>query len=113
MGIQEVSTFRGIQEVSAHRVRKELINYNLYFFAVPPKVDYGWPFVNHAKIKKYIYSHSTKYICTQGIILHTATVYLRSFMESYLFNFKEMIYLLTVKEKYLIHSKNIFYSQKV
>ena len=34
-------------------------------------------------------------------------------MELYLFNFKEMIYLLTVKEKYLIHSKNIFYSQKV
>ena len=50
------------------------------------------------QFKTYIYSHSTKYICTQGIILHPTTVYLCSFKESYLFNFKEMIYLLTVKE---------------
>ena len=49
---------------------------NLYLFARPLKVDYGLPFVNNAKIKKYIYSHSTKYICTQGIILHPATVLL-------------------------------------
>ena len=41
------------------------------------------------------------------IILHPATVYLCSFKELYLFNFKEMIYLLTVKE-ILIHSKNIY-----
>ena len=41
----------------------------------------------------------TKYICTQGITLHPATVYL--------FNFKEKIYLLTVKE-ILIYSKNIY-----
>ena len=101
MGIQEVSAFGGIQEVSARRVRKELINHNLYLFAWPLKVDYGWLFVNNAKIKKYIYSHSTKYVCTQGIILHPATVYLCSSKELYLFNFKEMIYLLTVKE---IHS---------
>ena len=98
MGIQEVSVFRGIQEVSARRVRKELINHNLYLFAWSLKVDYGWPFVNNAEIKKYIYSHSTRYICTQGIILHPVTVYLCSFKELYLFNFKEMIYLLTVKE---------------
>ena len=67
-------------------------------FASPLKVDYGWPFVNNAKIKKYIYSHSTKYICTQGIILHPATVYLCSFKELYVFNFKEIIYLLTIRE---------------
>ena len=68
-------------------------------FAWPFRVDYGWPFVNDAKFKKFIYSHiSTKYICTQGIILHPATVCLCSFKELYLFNFKEMIYLLTVKE---------------
>ena len=30
--IQEVSVFRGIQEVSARRLRKELINHNLYLF---------------------------------------------------------------------------------
>ena len=86
------------KEVSARRVDKELINHILYLFAWPLKVDYGLPFVNNAKIKKYIYSHSTKYICTQGIILHPATVYLCSFKELYVFNFKEMIYLLTVKE---------------
>ena len=33
VGIQEVSVFSGIQKVSARRVRKELINYNLYLFA--------------------------------------------------------------------------------
>ena len=32
-GIQEVSVFRGIQEVSARKLRKELINHNLYLFA--------------------------------------------------------------------------------
>ena len=78
--------FVGIQAVSARRVRKELIIYNLYLFARPLRVDYGWPFVNDAKFKKYRYSHSTKYICTQGIILHPATVYLCSFKELYLFN---------------------------
>ena len=57
MGIQEVSVFRGIQEVSARRLRKELINHNLYLFTRPFKVDYGWPFVNDAKFKKYIYSN--------------------------------------------------------
>ena len=98
MGIQEVSAFRGIQEVSAGRVHKELINNNLYLFASPLKVDYGLPFVNNAKIKKYIYSHSTKHICIQGFILHPATVYLCSFKESYVFNFKEMIYFLTIRE---------------
>ena len=45
-----------------------------------------------------IYLHS-------GHILHPATVYLCSLKELYLFNFKEMINLLTVKE---IHSKNIY-----
>ena len=105
--MQEVSVFRGIQEVSARRLRKELINHNLYFFAWPFKVDYGWPFINDAKFKKYIYSYSTKYICTQGIVLHPATVYLCSFKEVYLFNFKEMMYLLTVKE-ILILSNNIY-----
>ena len=34
-----------------------------------------------AKFKKYLYSHLTKYICIQGIILHPATVYLWSFKE--------------------------------
>ena len=33
VGIQEVSVFRGIQKVSARRLRKELINHNLYLFA--------------------------------------------------------------------------------
>ena len=33
VGIQEVSAFRGIQEVSARRVRKKLVNNNLYLFA--------------------------------------------------------------------------------
>ena len=90
---------------------KELINHNLNLFAWPLKFDYGWPFVNNAKIKKYIYSHSTKYICTQDIILHPATVYLCSFKELHLFNFKEMIYLLIVKE---INSfkEHIFIHQK-
>ena len=37
--------------------------------------------------------------------MHPATVYLCSFKELYLFNFNEMIYLLTVKE-ILIYSKN-------
>ena len=73
-------------------------NYNLYLLALPLRVDYGWPFVNDAKFKKYIYSHSKKYICTQGIILHPATMYLCSLKELNLFNFKEIIYLLTVKE---------------
>ena len=43
----------------------------------------------------------------QGIILHPATVYLCNFKELYLFNFKEMIYLLTVKE-ILILSNNMY-----
>ena len=33
VGIQKDSVFRGIQEVSARRLRKELINHNLYLFA--------------------------------------------------------------------------------
>ena len=33
MRIKEVSVFRGIHEVSAGRVHKELIKYNLYLFA--------------------------------------------------------------------------------
>ena len=43
----------------------------------------------------------------QGIILHPAAVYLCSFKELYLFNFKEMIYLLTDKE-ILILSNNVY-----
>ena len=39
--------------------------------------------------------------------MHPATVYLCSFKKLYLFNFKEMIYLLTVKE-ILILSMNIY-----
>ena len=31
------------QEGSARRLHKELINHNLYLFAWPFKVDYGWP----------------------------------------------------------------------
>ena len=54
----------------------------------------------YIQIKQNIY-------CTQGIILHPATVYLCSFKKLYLFNYKEMISLLTVKE-ILIHSKNIY-----
>ena len=62
--------------------------------------------MNDAKFTKYIYSHSTKYICTQGIISHPVTVYLYSFKELYLFNFKEMIYLLTVRKGHIfIHKK--------
>ena len=53
-------------------------------------------------------SHSTKYVYTQGISLHSATVYLCSLKELYLFTFKEMIYLLTVKEILKIHSENIY-----
>ena len=41
-------------------VRKELINHNLYLFARPLTVDFGWPFVNDAKFTNYKYSHSTK-----------------------------------------------------
>ena len=41
------------------------------------------------------------------MILHPATVYLCSFKKLYLFNFKEMIYLLTIKE-ILILSNNIY-----
>ena len=33
MGIQGVSVFLGMQEVSARRLGKELINHNLYLFA--------------------------------------------------------------------------------
>ena len=33
VGIQEVSVFRDIQEISARRLRRELINHNLYLFA--------------------------------------------------------------------------------
>ena len=58
-----------------------------------------------------MYSHSTKYICTQVIILHPATVYLYSIKELYLFNFKEKIYLLTVKG-ILILSNNIYLFKK-
>ena len=34
VGIKEVSVFRGIQEVSARRLRKELINNNFVFVIV-------------------------------------------------------------------------------
>ena len=44
-----------------------------------------------------VYSHSTKYICTQDIILHPCSNCICSFSKLYLFNFKEMIYLLTIK----------------
>ena len=55
MGIQEVSVFRGIQEVSARRLRKELISHNLYLFLRDHlKLTI---FVNDAKLKKYIYSN--------------------------------------------------------
>ena len=64
----------GIQEVSARRVRKELIYHSLYLFAWPIRVDYGWPFVNVAKLNKYICLHSRKHICIQGISLNPATV---------------------------------------
>ena len=73
---------------------------------------YGWPFVNDAKFKKYIYPHSTKCICTQGIVLHPATVYLCSFKKFYLFNFKEIIYLLTVKEIKNLFKEHIFIHKK-
>ena len=43
----------------------------------------------------------------KALFLHPATVYICSLKELYLFNFKEMIYLLTVKE-ILILSNNIY-----
>ena len=46
----------------------------------------------------YIHIQQNILFCSQGIILNPATVYLCSFKELHLFNFKEMIYLLTVKE---------------
>ena len=53
-------------------VCKELINHNLYLFAWPLKVDYGLPFVNNAKIKKYIfnkiYLHSRHYFTSCNCI---------------------------------------------
>ena len=55
----------------------------------------------------YIIFKLNKIYLHQGIILHPATVHLCSFKELYLFNFKEMIYLLTVKE-ILILSNNIY-----
>ena len=51
-----INIFRGIHEVSVRRLRKELIICT-NLFARPFKVDYGWPFVNDAKFKKYIYSN--------------------------------------------------------
>ena len=46
---------------SANECQQLPINHNLYLFAWPAlNVDYGCPFVNDAKFKKYIYSHSTK-----------------------------------------------------
>ena len=55
MGIQEVSVFRGIQEVSACRLRKELINHNhnqeIYIF----------------KLNK-IYLHSRHYFTSSNFI---------------------------------------------
>ena len=42
--------------------------------------------------------------CTQGIILHPATIFLCSFEELYLFNFKEMMYLF-LKGHIFIHKK--------
>ena len=53
------------------------------------------------------YIQFKQYICTHGIILHPASVYLCSFKELYLFSVKEMIYLLTFKE-ILILSNNIY-----
>ena len=106
MEIQEVSVFRGIQEVSARRLRKELINRNLYLFSWPFKVDYGWPFLNDAKFKKYIFKLNKIYLHSRHYFTFSNCVYLCSFKELYLFNFKEMIYFLTVK-KILILSNNI------
>ena len=52
-------------------------------------------------------SKNTNIQIKQNIFTLKATVYLCSFKKLYLFNFKEMIYLLTIKE-ILIHSKNIY-----
>ena len=66
-----------------------------------------------------MYSHSTEHICTQRIILHPATVYLCSFKELYLFNFKKMRYLLTVKEinsykeQGTLFTKSIYHSRQL
>ena len=53
-------------------------------------------YANEAECKqwrheRFAYSHSTKYICTQDTILHPATVYLCSFKELFLFNFKDIL----------------------
>ena len=46
-------------------------------------------------------------------ILHPATVYLCSFKELYLFNFKEMIYLLTVKEMMILSSNISLFTKSI
>ena len=65
MGIQEVSIFRGIQDVSARRLRKELINHNLYLFALPLKVDFQE--IHIFKLNK-IYLHSRHYFTSSSCI---------------------------------------------
>ena len=53
--------FMGIQEISARRVRKELINHNLYLCDHSELTAVG-RLLLVTKFKKYMYSHSTKYI---------------------------------------------------
>ena len=60
--------FAGIQDVSAWRVRKELVNHYLYLFACPLRVGYGWPFVVCCKIQDiyiYIFSLNKIYLCSR------------------------------------------------
>ena len=61
--------------------------------------DYGWPFVNDVKFKKYIYLHSTKYVFKASF--YTQQLYIYEAWRNwllYLLNFKEMMYLLIFKE---------------
>ena len=125
MGIQEVSVFRGIHEVSARRLRKELINHNLFLFARPFKADYGWPFVNDAKIQEIhifklnkIYLHSRHYFTSSSFIFMQlqGIVFIRLQGNDILVNcegntdsFKERIF---IHKKYN-HSRQIYSDTKL
>ena len=62
-----------VQEASAGKVRKDLIDPNLYVFVLPLRVDYGWLLINYAKFKNIftfnkIYLHSRHYFTSSNCI---------------------------------------------
>ena len=99
--IQEVSVFCGIQEVSIRRVRKVLINHNLFLFAWPFKVDYK-------QNSRNTYIHIKQNIFALKELFYIQQLYIYAASRNFIYSTSRKWYTCLLSRRSELHSKNIY-----